>query len=117
LALKENFRKGTIEFEMAQQLKQLQISGSFVSNLSYANGHEKLHFIAWFSGDPWYCHTLNQFSTQQILQDAKRYHVKYYFYFYEGAGDDYQLKDDNGTAYQELTQGVIPGMKVFDLDF
>jgi hypothetical protein len=117
LSLKENFKKGAEEYHTAQTLQQLGIKGSFVSNLSYENGKERLHFLAWFGGDPWYCHNLNRYSTEDILQDAKRYHVRYYFYFYEGTGDDYRLAGPDGQYYPELTNGKVPGLKVFYLDF
>ncbi len=90
--MKDMFRTGQEEQRMAGALKALQIQGSFVSNLSYASGKGKLHRIAWFTGSPWYCHTLDLYSNDQILQDARRYHVKYYFYFYEGTGGDYTLR-------------------------
>lgn len=101
------------EYAMAMELKQLGISGSFACNRSYADGAASIVRLAWFSKNAWYCHTLNQFSTEEILRDAKRYDVKYYFYFYDGAGWEYQLKDTEGHLLPDLTKGSIPGLKVF----
>lgn len=115
LDLKELFGEGENEYKMAQSLKALGIQGPFVSNLSYAEGKAPLHFIAWFNQSPWYCHTLSQFSTEEILADAQRYPVRYYFYFHNGTGDSYQLEDAAGKPYPELTNSIIPGLKVFDL--
>jgi len=115
LNLKEHFKDGFREHDMAEQLKQLQIKGSFAANLSFADGSRILPDIAWFSGNAWYCYTLSEYSTEEILEDARRYNVRYYFYFYEGTGDDYRLKDRNGTCYPEVTGGRIPGLKVFQL--
>lgn len=115
--MQKNFKAGFAEYEMAQQLKEMKINGAFVSNLSYQNGQDILHGIAYYSESPWYCHTLNVFSSSEILNDAKRYHVQYYYYFYFGTGSDYELKDENGSAYPELTKGAIKGMKVFYLGF
>lgn len=113
--MKKMFRVGAEQYKMAEQLKALQIRGSFATNLSYADGNAELTQIAWFAKCPWYCHTLNQFTTAEILKDAARYRVKYYFYFYKGTGDDYQLKDGNGNILTDLTRGTIPGLKVFDI--
>lgn len=115
--MKDMFKVGQAEHEVAGALKALRIQGSFVSNLSYASGKAKLHRIAWFTGSPWYCHTLDQYSNSQILQDARRYHVKYYFYFYNGTGGDYELRAEDGSSYPEITGNKIPGMKVFLLNF
>lgn len=117
LVLKEHFKAGERQYQQAMSLKRLNIQGSFVSNLAYENGRSILPGLTWFSGNPWYCHALNQYSTQEILRDAKRYHVKYYFYFYEETGNDYQLKNRNSHAFPELTKGQIPGLKVFYLDY
>lgn len=115
LDLKNHFREGRAEFDMAQQLKTLGIQGPFVSNLSYEDGKKPLHLLAWFTNSPWYCHTLSRFSTDEILRDAARYPVRYYFYFYRGSGEDYQLKDVDGQPYPERTGGAVQGLKVFEL--
>lgn len=117
LVLKEHFKAGEIQYRQAVALKKLNIQGSFVANIAYENGSKILPVLTWFSGNPWYCHARNLYSTQEILKDAKRYSVKYYFYFYQGTGGDYLLKDSNGKAYPELTNGQIPGLKVFYLGF
>ncbi len=107
---------GRAEYETAGQLAQCGIKGSFVSNRSYADGAGTMIRIAWFSQNPWYCHTLNQHTTAELLADAARYKVKYYFYFYEGAGDDYLFKDAAGIVQPDLTKGSIPGLKVYRID-
>ncbi len=115
LDMKEMFRAGQDDFEMAQKLKDKGINGSFATNRSYADGVLSLTRIAWFTQNPWYCHTLNNFTTSDILADARRYGVKYYFYFYEGSGDDYHLEDKAGKDLPDLTGGSIPGIKVFEI--
>lgn len=115
LNLKEHFKDGYREHNIGQQMSTLNIRGSFVSNLSYADGYKILPAIAWFSKNAWYCHMLSQFSTKEILKEADHYKVKYYFYFFEGTGEDYQLTDENNHPYPEVTGGHIPGLKVFQL--
>ncbi len=113
--LKDNFRKGQTEFEISRQLKAMNIQGAFVSNRALESSGGFLHRIAYFSRSPWYCHTLNQYTNAEILQDALKYKVKYYFYFYDGAGGDYELTDPKGNVLEDITKGRIEGMKVFPL--
>jgi hypothetical protein len=114
--MKGMLRAGYGEKEMADQLQQLGIKGSFLTNRSYADGAAGTIRLAWFSQNPWYCHTLNRYSTAELLRDAARYKVKYYFYFYNGTGDDYVLNDNKGRALPDLTRGKIPGLKVYRID-
>jgi hypothetical protein len=115
--MKGMFRLGAGDYEMGQQLKTLGITnGSFASNRSYADGAQTMIRVAWFSQNAWYCHTLNHFTTEEILRDAHRYQVKYYFYFYDGTGSDYQLKDAGGKELPELTHNSVPGLKVYRID-
>jgi len=111
--MRKMLHQGAAEYKLAGELKRLNIRGSFISNRSYADAFLSLAQISWFAQCPWYCHTLNNFSTQELLADARRYGVKYYFYFYEGTGDDYQLTGPGGQPLPEVTQGSVKGLKVF----
>jgi hypothetical protein len=57
----------------------------------------------------------NKWSTQQLVSEAKKQNVKYYFYFYEGTNNDYVLTDEHGKAFTEVAPGKISGVKVFQL--
>lgn len=111
--LKQMWGKGAGEHRMAQQLQRLGIRGSFACNLSYADASISLAQLSWFSQNAWYCQPLNRYSTRELLEDARRYGVKYYFYFYNGAGEDYRLTGADGQPLPDLTEGSIPGLKVF----
>lgn len=114
--MKSMFKAGSSEYKMAQDLQKSGISGgSFASNRSYADGAARIIRLAWFSQNAWYCHTLNKFSTEEILRDAERYQVKYYFYFYDGTGNDYHLKDLDGNYLPDITHGTIKGLKVYQI--
>jgi hypothetical protein len=114
--MKAMLKVGNSEYKMAQHLQKSGITGgSFASNRSYADGAATMIRLAWFSQNAWYCHTLNKFSTEEILRDAERYHVKYYFYFYNGAGDDYRFKDLEGNYLPDITNGTIEGLKVYQI--
>ncbi len=114
--LKDIANKGKEEYKVAQQLHQLGIKGSFVSNKIFMG--EYGHFIlrtAYYSQNPWYSHGEDKWTNKEILKDAQRYNIDYYFYFHEGATDDYILKDINGNDLPELTNGTIKGLRVFSI--
>lgn len=111
--MREMLRKGEHEYNLAQELKKRNIRGSFVSNRSYADAYLSLSQLSWFAQCPWYCHTLNDFSNREILADAQRYKVRYYFYFYDGTADDYILHGTDGKPLPDITNGSVSGLKVF----
>jgi hypothetical protein len=114
--LKDMYKNGFAEHEIAEQLNALNIKGSFISNKSLTDEPTKLIQISWFTQNPWYCHNLSNYTTKTLLEDAERYHVKYYFYFYNGTGEDFQLRDLKGVLLEDLTHNTINGLKVFKID-
>lgn len=108
---------GKEERAIAEQLAALGIKGAFVSNLSY-DTPERFFILrlTHFSQNPWYCHIYNHWSDRDIVEDAKRYNVPYYFYFYKGTGSDFRLLGADGEAYPEITGNRVPGLKVFKLN-
>lgn len=114
--LKEMWRAGDAEKELAQSLNALGIQGGFISNLGYEKSESPfLLRLAYFAQCPWYCTVSDEWSTTAIIQDAARYKVPYYFYFYKGAADNFELKDANGNVFPEITKDKIKGIKVFAL--
>lgn len=113
--MKNIFNAGKEEFSVAQQLKAMNIKGAFVSNYAYEDAAEYIIRLSWFSQNAWYCHPLNNYSIEMLIEDAKRYPVKYYFYFYKGTNDDYQYIDEKHTLKPDLTQGKIKGLKVYEI--
>lgn len=111
--MKVMFHEGKSDFERARQLQQMGITGSFVAN-TY-NNYQSHFRLSYFSGNPFYIHFGNKWPTQTLVEEALQQKVRYFFYFYEGAGDDYQLRDPSGYPYPERTQGKIDGLKVFEL--
>jgi hypothetical protein len=108
---------GKEEYQIAQQLKELGIKGSFATNKAIEGtiGHAILR-IAYFSACPLYCFGENKWTTAEILKDAKRFNIDFYFYFYEKASEDCQLTDLEGNILPELTKGSIEGLKIYKLN-
>lgn len=107
---------GKKEKEIAFKLDEMGIDGAFVSNYGYDSEHRFFILrLAHFSQNAWYCHIYNDYSESEIIGDAQRYGVPYYFYFYQGTGAQYELKDASGKACEELTKDQIPGLKIFKI--
>jgi 4-amino-4-deoxy-L-arabinose transferase-like glycosyltransferase len=107
---------GHEEFTIGNQLKEMGIKGSFISNKAYMS--DQGHFIlrtAYFSGCPWYYYGENKWNNRELLLEAKKYDVDYYFYFFNGTTEDYLLEDLNGNKIEDITQNRIKGLKVFPL--
>lgn len=116
LGIKQMAGTGKEEHTIGQQLQAMGIQGPFISNLSYADAGPFLIRVAWFSKSPWYCHRTNDYSDNELLKDAKRYAVPYYFYFYKGTGSDFRLRSPDGYLYPELTGGAIKNLLVFKIE-
>jgi hypothetical protein len=114
--MKGMFKSGYEEHDIAMNLGKENIArASFISNKSYADAGPSIIKIAWFSENAWYCHTLNDYSTAELLKDAKRYNIKYYFYFYEGSGEDYIFRNQDGKVVDDITNGSIKGLKIYPI--
>jgi hypothetical protein len=111
--MKSSFNEGKSDYQTAQLLTEMGIRGSFITH-TY-NDYQNHFRISYFSGNPYYMHFGDNWSTKELLEDANRFKVKYYYYFYNGTGGSYELKDALGHPYPEVTQGKIPGLKVFQL--
>lgn len=114
LVLKETLHEGRDDYEVAGQLKAMHISGSFVT--SDYMGYQHYFRISWFSGNPFYMHFGDKWSTGEIIKEARRLGVKYYYYAYQGSNDEYQLLDASGKPYPEMSAGKIKGLKIFQIN-
>jgi hypothetical protein len=112
LGLKEMYRAGAHEYEQAAQLKQLNIHGAFTTSVPYGPRSQNIVRLAYFSGNPYYNMPVTT-TKKQLLNEIRRYQIPYYFHFYDGEWDDFVLKDDHGSAFPEVTDGKIKGLKVF----
>jgi hypothetical protein len=111
--LKTMFNEGKSEFEMAQQINKLPMHGSFLTNI-YDN-YQTSFRLSYFTGNQFYMHFGDNWSTQELIHEAEKQNVQYYYYFYQGTNDDYKLKDATGRPFPEVSDGKLEGLKVFKL--
>ena len=120
------YDEGADDQKIALQLKQLMINGSFTANISRGVGEQRIERVAYFSGNPFY--SINRFriiagdeivrrrfEDKLILQEMRRYHVKYFMVFEDYAGDQ-PFKDENGKPFSEVTKGSMgERMRVYQI--
>lgn len=88
-----------------------------MTNLAAESGHLQIvQRLAYFSKNPFYLYTkASEHSFSDIITDAKRYKVPYFYYFHSYQKSNFKLIDDNGETYPEVTQGKIPGLLIFQI--
>lgn len=108
------FNSGLAEYQAAEQLDKLGIRGSFTANVVYGPHMPAVARLAWFSGNRYYNLPNDDVSKGQLLQDMRRYRVKYYFHYQPNLdGGDFQFTDEGGLPFPEVSQGRLRGVKVF----
>jgi len=111
--LKNLFRNGEKEYLLSEQIKSLQLKGTFTSN-SDPNIES---IIAYRTGMPYYTIEHVPPSEKELLQEIRKYDINYYFYYvkpYDAVS--VQMKDEQGHPFPEITQGKIEGLKIFRMD-
>ena len=115
LDMKSMYLAGRKEFQISRILKKEKIEGSFTSIIPYGKQTQSIVRLAYFSNNPYY--QLPRPATySELLKEMRRYKVKYYFHFHDGDGENYQLKDEHGNAFQAIATGKNKGLKVFKIN-
>ena len=104
--------QGRAEYEMAQQLKELGMQGSFTVGLAHSPQTQKIARLAYFSSNSYYMMPGAQTTAAELMADMRRYGVKYYVE-YADAPSPIQLADSLAKLCPEITNGQVKGIKVF----
>lgn len=115
LGLKQMYRVGEKEFRLAEALKAQGIKGTFASNIPYSTETQNLVRLSYFADMPYYYLPLPA-SKDELLKEMRRYQVRYYFHFDEKDWNSFELTDETGKPFEEVTGGKIPGLKAFSID-
>lgn len=117
--LRKMYDEGKADLIIAQQLKQLNIKGSFTAVAYPAHEAQRLERISYFSGIQLYS-IPKQAPEHEILKDMRRYHVNYYFdhrpYGAKNGSGIVVNRDEQGNVFPELTNGAIPGLRVYQVN-
>lgn len=112
--MKNMFREGETEYNMAKRLQKAGINGSFTINVSYGPQMSGIARLAYFSGNCYYNMPYTTISKEQLLADMRRYHVKYYFYYQRQAGaTNFLFTDEQNRPFPEISPGLLKNIKIF----
>ncbi len=113
--LKLMFREGENDHNIAMQLKQLNVQGSFTANAAYGIQVQRNIRVAYFSGNPYYNIPDLEFPNSELLKELRRYHIKYYFFYYhELDKPSVQFKNESGNVFPLAAD--LPGLKVYSIN-
>ncbi|PZF71975.1 glycosyltransferase family 39 protein [Taibaiella soli] len=111
--LKNLFRNGEREYQLSEQIKALHLNGAFTSN----SDPDIESIVAYRTGMPYYTIEFAPPSEKELLQEIRKYNIKYYFYYvkpYDAVS--VQMKNEQGNPFPEVTGGKIEGLKIFLID-
>ena len=113
--MRKIFNEGAKEFEVAKQLKAINIKGTFTCNTYPGVGIQRTERLAYFSDMQLYCLPGNVATQENLLRDMKRYHVNYLFYL--GVSPHEQiLLDGMWRSYPEVAKDSIKGIGVYRIN-
>lgn len=114
LGLKSMYREGEQQHRQAEMLKRENIRGSFTSNIPYGPQTQEVLRLSYFSGNPYFYLPLSV-TRPELLKEMRKYGVRYYFHFHQKGWDDFQLYNEYGTPFREISGGKVEGLKVFEI--
>lgn len=112
--MKTLFNEGKDEYAMAADLKQHGIDGSFASNIAYGKEMQHVVRLAYFSGNSFYYMPEAPENNMELLQELRRYQVKYYFHFHMPFDNQVDFKDEQGHSFPVVyADSTHAGVTVF----
>ncbi len=108
------YNEGMHEYTIAQQLRTMNIHGSFTSLAKPGIEVQQIERLAYFSENQLYSNPQPaNCSMKDVLSEMRRYHVRYFFAW--GASEA-PFTDERGDVFPEITKGSIPGLRVFQVN-
>jgi len=114
--MRENITNKTDVYNAAKALKLNGITGNFFApNSTYLNNHSN-YFFCYLNNLKMYGLYTTDYTTSEILVAAMKYHVKYFFSYYQTPAEkEYILKSDLATNSIKVFDSIYPGIIVFQL--
>lgn len=110
--MKKMYLEGQKEYLLAETLKKEGIQGSFTSSLPYSEKTQKIVRLAYFSSCTYYSLPMSV-SKQVLLNDMRKYKVKYYFLFENTNDIIADFTDEYNQPLPEIAKGKLEGLRVF----
>ncbi len=100
-------------YNMSTDLQKYNIKGNIASNREYVPVHDAWHKtfrLAYWLNSRYYGQPKENISDGELETELKKHNINYYF-FWGGSNSPNQLL----SQYKELTNGEIPGLKIYSL--
>jgi hypothetical protein len=110
---------GKAEYEIARQLKANGIAGSYTTNLVYGDAeHVSTQRIAYFENVSFYPVVDKAVTFPQLLQEIRRYHLRYFFYYKNGSLSisEADIQDEAGKPFRQVALKGQGTFKVYEIN-
>ncbi|GBE16479.1 hypothetical protein BMS3Abin15_00296 [bacterium BMS3Abin15] len=100
-------------YYVSTDLKQYSIKGNIASNREYVPVHDAWHKtfrLAYWLNSRYYGQRGENISDRELENELKKYNIEYYFFWGKSNKTPQFLSD-----YKEITNGRIPGLKIYSL--
>jgi len=108
--MKKMYNEGINEYMISQQLKQMNIHGTFTGTPKPGRESQRLQRIAYFSGIQYYNPVNPDVTTTAALKDMRRYNINYYFTY-----DTAKFVDEQGKPFEQINTNYTGALKVFKI--
>jgi positive regulator of sigma E activity len=114
-SMRTMYNEGINEHRVAEQLKRMNIHGSFTCIAQPGVEAQRIERLAYFSGNQFYSLAKQVVAPKDLLAEMRHYHVNYFF-VYGGHSTIVGFRDEQGTIFPEITKGSIDGVQVFQVN-
>jgi len=112
--MRNMYDEGSNEHIVTEQLREMNIQGSFASITKAGPEVQRTERLAYFSGNQFYSVGTKNVSEKNLLKEMSRYHVKYYFTFDTSHSGNFV--DEGERPLPVIIKGSIEGLKVFQFN-
>lgn len=100
-------------YYVSTDLEKYNIKGNIASSREYVPVHDSWHKtfrLAYWLGGRYYGQVRDMISDKELESDLKEHNIEYYFQWSESENNSHFL-----SQFKELTNGEIPGLKIYSL--
>lgn len=108
------YDEGKNEYNIAQQLKEAGIRGTFTSNAKPGLETQRIVRLAYFSGNPCYVAPKPGIPQKELLKEIRKFNINYFFAV--GVSNQNIPLDENGQPFPELHIDGIKDITILKLN-
>ena len=102
------YNEGINEYKIAEQLKQLNIHGTFTGIPKPGLDQQRMERIAYFSGIQFYALSKKDVNYPEVLSEIRRYKIDYYFTY-----DSVIPVNEQGQPFKQINMVINSDLMIF----